>query len=96
MKKDKNNPDFPAAEAKIFSADKMEHAEVSEELQEKATGKYRTLSGFPRWLAFAVAVATTLTVFYTAFRGVFLPHIQRSIIICSMLVLTFLWYPSTK
>lgn len=96
MKKDKNNPDFPATEAKIFTADKMEHAEVSEELQEKATGKFRKLSGFPRWLAFAVAVATTLTVFYTAFRGVFLPHIQRSIIICSMLVLTFLWYPSTK
>ena len=49
----------------------MEHAEVSEELQEKAIGKYRKLKGFPRYLALVIAVATTLIVFYTAFVGVF-------------------------
>ena len=80
----------------VFSIDQMEHAEISEELQEKATGKYRNLHGFPRYLALAIGVATTVTIFFTAFRGVFLPHTQRSMIICSMLALTFLWYPVTK
>ena len=79
-----------------FSAEAMEQAEVSEELQEKATGKYRRLKGFPRYLALVIAVATTLLVFYTAFAGVFLPHIQRGIVLCAMLALTFLWYPTTK
>lgn len=79
-----------------FSFDNFEKAEVSEELQEKANGKYRNLTGFPRYLAFGIAVATTLIVFYTAFAGVFLPMIQRGILICSMLALTFLWYPTSK
>lgn len=69
---------------------------MSEELLEEANGKYRDLKGFPRYLAFGIAVATTLIIFYTAFAGVFLPMVQRSIIICSMSALTFLWCPTTK
>ena len=79
-----------------FALDSFEKAQISEELQEKANGKYRNLTGFPRYLAFGIAVATTLIVFYTAFAGVFLPMIQRGILICSMLALTFLWYPTSK
>ena len=74
----------------------FEKADVSEELLEEANGKYRDLKGFPRYLAFGIAVATTLIIFYTAFAGVFLPMVQRSIIICSMSALTFLWCPTTK
>ena len=59
----------------------FEKADVSEELLEEANGKYRDLKGFPRYLAFGIAVATTLIIFYTAFAGVFLPMVQRSIII---------------
>ena len=84
------------ASQQVFAEDSMEKAEVSEELKEKASGKYRVLKGFPRYLALAIAVATTLLVFYTAFAGVFLPHIQRSIVLCSMLALTFLWCPVSK
>lgn len=80
----------------VFGIDQMEHAEVSEELQEKAKGKHRNLSGFSRILALVIGVSTTVFIFYTAFRGVFLPHVQRSMIICSMLSLTFLWYPVSK
>lgn len=84
------------SEEKKFGFDRFEKAEITEELAEKATGKYRNLTGFSRYLAFAIGITTTLIVFYTAFAGVFLPMIQRSIIICSMLSLTFLWYPTTK
>lgn len=49
----------------------FEKADVSEELLEEANGKYRDLKGFPRYLAFGIAVATTLIIFYTAFAGVF-------------------------
>ena len=66
------------------------------EKAEEPIGSQRSLSGFPRYLAFTIAVATTLVILYTAFRGVFLPMIQRSIIICSMTALTFLWYPVSK
>ena len=45
----------------------FEKADVSEELLEEANGKYRDLKGFPRYLAFGIAVATTLIIFYTAF-----------------------------
>lgn len=79
-----------------FSFEKFDKAEISQELVEEAQGKYRKLTGFPRYLAFAIGVVTTLLTFYTAFAGVFLPMIQRSIIISSMLSLTFLWYPVTK
>ena len=47
----------------------FEKADVSEELLEEANGKYRDLKGFPRYLAFGIAVATTLIIFYTAFAG---------------------------
>ena len=73
-----------------FGFERLEKAEISQELKEQAEGKYRNLSGFPRKLAFVIAVATTLIVFYTAFAGVFLPMVERSIIISSMLSLTFL------
>ena len=53
----------------------FEKADVSEELLEEANGKYRDLKGFPRYLAFGIAVATTLIIFYTAFAGVFLLHV---------------------
>lgn len=79
-----------------FGFERLEKAEISQELKEQAEGKYRNLSGFPRKLAFVIAVVTTLIIFYTAFAGVFLPMVQRSIIISSMLSLTFLWYPTTK
>lgn len=102
MKKDKSEtstsggtPQDTGKENK-FSFEKFEKAEVSEEIQKEAAGKYRRLHGFPRYLAFGVAVLTTLIVFYTAFAGVFLPMIQRGILICSMFILTFLWYPTTK
>lgn len=54
----------------------FEKADVSEELLEEANGKYRDLKGFPRYLAFGIAVATTLIIFYTAFAGVFLPMVM--------------------
>ncbi len=85
-----------AANEHAFGIDQMEYAEVSEELQDKASGKLRNLTGFSRKLALVIAALTTVVIFYTAFRGVFLPHTQRSLIICSMLALTFLWYPVSK
>lgn len=93
---DSATPKTDTQEEKSFSFEQFEQAEVSDEIKEQAIGKYRNLVGFPRWLAFAVAVSTSLVVFYTALNGVFLPMIQRGIIICSMLTLTFLWYPTTK
>lgn len=97
-KKDTNAPSTSVLESEstTFGFEKFEKADVSEELIEEANGKYRNLTGFPRYLAFGIGVLTTIIIVYTAFAGVFLPMIQRSLIICSMLSLTFLWYPTTK
>jgi TRAP transporter 4TM/12TM fusion protein len=59
-------------------------------------GKRRNLSGFYRILAFIIGFTLTLITVYTAFRGVFLPAIQRSIHICLLLALIYLWYPANK
>ena len=58
--------------------------------------KRKSLSGIPRIISFIVGVSLTIITFYTAFRGVFQPTIQRGIHICLLLVLTFLWYPASK
>ena len=89
-KKDTNAPStsVPESESTTFGFEKFEKADVSEELIEEANGKYRNLTGFPRYLAFGIGVLTTIIIVYTAFAGVFLPMIQRSLIICSMLSLT--------
>ena len=57
-------------------------------------GTMRSLSGFPRALAYLCGAVLTIVTFYTAFRGVFLPLVQRSIHLCLLLALTFLWYPA--
>lgn len=60
------------------------------------SGKRLKLIGFPRILSFILGVFLTIFTFYTAFKGVFQPTIQRSIHICLLLALTFLWYPATQ
>lgn len=62
----------------------------------QSRGTTRTLSGFPRYLAFAIGFSVTCFIFYTAIFGVMLPVIQRSIVLCSLLALTFLWFPANK
>lgn len=91
-----NHTENKEANTQKFSFEHFEKTEISKDLQEEANGRFRELHGFARWCAFAIAVVTTLIVFYTAFCGVFLPMIQRGLIICSMLAMTFLWYPTTK
>jgi TRAP transporter 4TM/12TM fusion protein len=59
-------------------------------------GTMRSLSGFPRALAYVCGASLTLVTFYTAFRGVFLPLVQRSIHLCLLLALTFLWFPADE
>ena len=57
----------------------FEKADVSEELLEEANGKYRDLKGFPRYLAFGIAVATTLIIF-THMRIYFSTYKSKTII----------------
>lgn len=71
-------------------------AGISEKIVEKVEGKHRHLTGISRYLAFVIGVCTTVIITYTAFAGVFLPMVQRSIIISSMLSMIFLWYPTTN
>ena len=40
-------------------------------------GTMRSLSGFPRALAYVCGASLTLVTFYTAFRGVFLPLVLK-------------------
>ena len=68
----------------------------NKENAKKANGKRRTLSGIPRVIAFVIGFTLSMLVFYTAFRGVFLPIIQRSLSLCMLLSLIFLWYPATE
>ncbi len=56
----------------------------------------RKLSGFPRILAFTMGVSLTIITFYTAFAGLFLPTIQRSIHLTLILSMIFLWFPASK
>lgn len=64
--------------------------------REANESKKRILSGSSRKLAFIIGVMMTGFVFYTACFGVMLPFVQRSINLCLMLALTFLWYPASK
>ncbi|MBQ8091194.1 MAG: TRAP transporter fused permease subunit, partial [Pyramidobacter sp.] len=59
-------------------------------------GTMRSLSGFPRALAWLCGASLTLITFNTAFRGVFLPLVQRPVHFCLLLALTFLWFPAGK
>ena len=60
------------------------------------SGVKRSLTGFPRILGYVCAVSLTLVTFYSAFFGAFLPMVQRSVHLCLMLVVIFLWFPATK
>lgn len=56
----------------------------------------RTLNGFPRGLAFVIGIVLTVVTFYTAFTGLFLATIQRSVHLNLILAIVFLWYPASK
>ena len=56
----------------------------------------RKLSGLPRILAATFAISLTLITFYTAFYGLFLPMVQRSIYLCLLMTVIYLWVPATK
>jgi len=56
----------------------------------------RKLKGFPRILAFIVGVSLTVITFYTAFTGLFIATIQRSIHLTLILSIVFLWFPASK
>lgn len=56
----------------------------------------RELHGITRGIAFVLGVTLTIITFYTAFKGVFLPMIQRSIHLNLILALIFLWFPASK
>jgi TRAP transporter 4TM/12TM fusion protein len=56
----------------------------------------RSLTGLPRYLAFMCGFSLAAITFYTAFQGMFLPLIQRSIHICLLLAVIFLWIPGSK
>lgn len=66
------------------------------EIQKISAGKRRNLCGIPRIIAFIIGFTLTVVTFYTAFKGVFLPIIQRSSHICLLIALIFLWYPANK
>lgn len=68
---------------------------VSDNTQETSS-KRRTLSGIPRKIAFVIGFSLTGITLYTALRGLFLPIIQRSVHLCLLLALIFLWYPASK
>ena len=70
-------------------------AELAAEAQEEPTGK-RKLHGIYRAYAFVLGFGLTCFVFYTAFRGVFLPMIQVGTALHILLALGFLWIPATK
>lgn len=59
-------------------------------------GKRRQLSGFSRIAAFIIGISLTCFILYTALFGVMLPFIQRSINLCLILALIFLWYPANS
>lgn len=73
------------------SIEKLANAEL-----ERSNAKRRTLSGFPRYLSYALGIGITLLVFYTAFFGILLPKIQISLVMYTLLALTFIWTPATK
>ena len=56
----------------------------------------RKLTGFPRIMAFVLGVSLTVITFYTAFNGLFLATIQRSIHLTLILSIIFLWFPASK
>lgn len=69
---------------------------MTDKSKDGSAGKMRTLRGFPRYLAFAYGVTLTIITFYTAVRGVFLPIIERSLHLCLLMSIIFLWFPATK
>ena len=69
--------------------------ELAAEAAEESTGK-RTLHGFYRVYAFILGLGLTCFIFYTAFRGVFLPMIQIGTALHVILALGFLWIPAGK
>lgn len=74
----------------------METVQKGKKAGKKTGKKRRTLTGVTRKIAFVIGFTLTILTFYTAFRGVFLPMIQRGMSLCLLMALTFLWYPATK
>lgn len=66
------------------------------EKEKERESKRRTLSGFFRYLSYAIGVGTTAMVFYTSLFGVFLPKIQIGIVMCALLAMCFLWIPASS
>lgn len=56
----------------------------------------RKLKGFPRIYVFIIGVSLTIITFYTAFAGLLLPTLQRSIHLNLILCMVFLWFPASK
>ena len=56
----------------------------------------RPISSFHRWLSLFVGISLTIFTFYSAFFGVFLPMIQRSVHLCLILILIYVWFPAIK
>ena len=73
------------------SIEKLANAEL-----ERSNTKRRTLTNAPRYLSYFLGVGITLFVFYSAFFGVFLPKIQISLVLYTLLALTFIWTPASK
>ncbi len=74
-------------------------ADISTKMAEKEKerdSKRRNLTGFWRYVSYALGIGTTGLVFYTAFFGVFLPKIQIGIVMCALYAVCFLWIPASR
>jgi TRAP transporter 4TM/12TM fusion protein len=72
----------------------VEHIEVEKEIAKyDPEFRFRDLGGAWKWIVFAIAAGMSLFQLYTAGFGLLNPHVQRSIHLAFILVLTFLLFP---
>jgi TRAP transporter 4TM/12TM fusion protein len=78
----------------LDAAAEVDHIEVEKEIAKyDPEFRFRDLGGAWKWIVFAIAVAMSLFQLYTAGFGLLNPHVQRSIHLAFILVLTFLLFP---
>ncbi len=78
----------------LDAAAEVEHIEVEKEIAKyDPEFRFRDLVGAWKWIVFAVAVGMSLFQLYTAGFGLLNPHVQRSVHLAFILVLTFLLFP---
>ncbi|HSE14729.1 MAG TPA: TRAP transporter permease, partial [Candidatus Deferrimicrobium sp.] len=78
----------------LDAAAEVEHIEVGKEIAKyDPEFRFRDLGGSWKWIVFAIAAGMSLFQLYTAGFGLLNPHVQRSVHLAFILVLTFLLFP---